>query len=357
MIKNALADCFKEARLSTTGGSDLEYNKYVGQVSTIMRLLTSKDSDLFSCFDKSGESALVDNNFLKRILIYNHIRSNKGEYKGKLELEHVFRFCRMFIKITKNLGYHITFKTADLQDIHLTTIATDVNVTINNLCLYVPIVIPNAQTQVMFNESIKNNYTIIFDSWYTECKTSNDGRELPIDIGGNVLDINSPKYLRGVFQTQNRIAVPNKGNSIGIFDTINVTKFFVEIDGARYPRDGVSTNFEKHSHLDQYRDLKLTYKEYIGEQLLTLYVSYTDMKCFYPIQVIDLRLQVDHITPKKIRLFEEFCEDSDKERLFILLTRHRQIEMISDGNKIIEVKVIKVIEYENIKFYRFYKKF
>ena len=56
------------------------------------------------------------------------------------------------------------------------------------------------------------------------------------------------------------------------------------------------------------------------------------MKNFYPIQVIDLKFQVDHITPKKLQLFEEFCEDPDNERLFIILIRHRQIEMISDGN-------------------------
>ena len=65
LTNNALAFCFKEDRLSTTGGSDLEYNKYVVQVSTIMRLLTSKDGDLSSCFDKSGGSPLNDNNVLK----------------------------------------------------------------------------------------------------------------------------------------------------------------------------------------------------------------------------------------------------------------------------------------------------
>ena len=64
------------------------------------------------------------------------------------------------------------------------------------------------------------------------------------------------------------------------------------------------------------------------------------MKNFYPIQVTDLRFQVDHITPKKIQLFEEFFEDPDNERLFIILIRHRPIEIISDGKKIIEVKVI-----------------
>ena len=64
------------------------------------------------------------------------------------------------------------------------------------------------------------------------------------------------------------------------------------------------------------------------------------MKYFYPLQITDLRHQVDHITPKKIQIFEEFLEDPANERLFLILVRHRQVEMISDGNKIIQFKVI-----------------
>ena len=56
------------------------------------------------------------------------------------------------------------------------------------------------------------------------------------------------------------------------------------------------------------------------------------MKYLYPIQIPDLRHQVDHLTPKKIQLFEEFSEDPAVERLFIILVRHRQIEIISDGH-------------------------
>ena len=33
----------------------------------------------------------------------------------------------------------------------------DINVTINNLYLYVPNLISNVETQVMFNEAIQNN--------------------------------------------------------------------------------------------------------------------------------------------------------------------------------------------------------
>ena len=40
---------FKEAPLATTGASDLEKNKYVGQISTIMIIILSKDDDLLSC--------------------------------------------------------------------------------------------------------------------------------------------------------------------------------------------------------------------------------------------------------------------------------------------------------------------
>ena len=339
LINNAFVYCFTQAILSTTGGMDLEDIKYVGQVSTIMRLLTSKDGDLSSYFDKNGEAVIDDNNPLKRILINNHaVDANKGRIKGHIALEHIFGFCKTFKKITKNLGFHLKYKMNDLQDIIFTTLANDINVTINSLYLFVPILIPNSQTQVMFNEAIMNNYTITFDSWYTEQKISNDGRELQVIIG-SAQHINSPKYIISAFQTPAR-TTPNKNSNPAIFDDNHVTKYFVEIDGVRYPKDGVLIKFKENSYLNQYRDLKLFYKEYVGEELLQPYISYPDMKYLYPIQITDLRHQVDHLTPKKIQLFEEFSEDPGNERLFILLVRHRQIEMISDGNKIIDVKVI-----------------
>ena len=339
LINNAFAYCFTQATLTTTGGMDIEDIKYVGQVSTIMRLLTSKDGDLSSYSDKNGETVLDDDNPLKQILINNHaVEANKGKIKGHLALEHIFGFCKTFKKLTKNLGFHLKFKMNDLQDIIFTTLPNDITVTINSLYLYVPQLIPSTSTQVMFNEAIMNNYTIGFDSWYTERKISNDGRELQVD-NGSAQQINSPKYLISAFQTNARTS-PNKTVNPAIFDSNHVTKYFVEIDGVRYPKDRVLTNFEENSYLDQYRDLKLFYKEYVGEPQLTPYISYPDMKYRYPIQITDLRHQFDHITPKKVQLFQEFSEDPNNERLFIILIRHRQIGMISDGNKIIEVKVI-----------------
>ena len=158
---------------------------------------------------------------------------------------------------------------------------------------------------MLFNECIMNNYRVTFDSWYTERKNSNDGREIQVEIG-SAQHTNSPKYLIGAFQTKGRIETPDKSRNLAVFDTNNVGKYCIEIDGACYPRDGVLTNFEENSYLDQYRDLKLIYKEYVGEELLHPYMSYPDMKHFYPIQVTDLRFQVDHITPEKYNYSKNF---------------------------------------------------
>ena len=61
------------------------------------------------------------------------------------------------------------------------------------------------------------------------------------------------------------------------------------------------------------------------------------MKTKYP---IDLGHQPVHITPKKIQLFQENGADPDNASVFLILIRRGEIEPISDGNKLKEVKVI-----------------
>ena len=56
------------------------------------------------------------------------------------------------------------FRTNDLQDIMFRTLGNDITVTINNSNLFVPIFIPITETQIIFIESIENNYTITYDS-------------------------------------------------------------------------------------------------------------------------------------------------------------------------------------------------
>ena len=226
-----------------------------------------------------------------------------------------------------------------MQKILYTSIAegTQINVTINSLYLYVPFLIPSTETQLMFNESIENNYRIFFDERYTERRIATD-QIYQVDIG-SAQSVKSPKYLICAHQTTDRADLPNKRTNISVFDHLDVRKYYIEIDGVRCPRDAVFTNYIQNDYLDQYKDVKLFYKEYVSEELLNPFMSYPDMKTKYPIQVIDLRFQVDHITPKKIQLFEEYRAAPANAKLFIIMIRRREIEMVSDGNKLIEVKV------------------
>ena len=57
-IMDSLIFCLQteESRLSTSSGTERENTKYLGPVSTIMRLLIQKDGDLTSYFDKIHET-------------------------------------------------------------------------------------------------------------------------------------------------------------------------------------------------------------------------------------------------------------------------------------------------------------
>ena len=87
------------------------------------------------------------------MLIDNHTDATKGKIKEYLYLEDIFGFCKTFKKVTKNLGFILMLKTADLQDIIYTNMADDINVTFNSLYLYIPNLIPSVETQLLSNEA------------------------------------------------------------------------------------------------------------------------------------------------------------------------------------------------------------
>ena len=98
-----------------------------------MRVISNKDGDLLSEFDNFNQNDIAVLERLadlppqirstphQKMLVNNHTDANKSKIKGHLYLEDIFEFCKSFKKVTKNLGFHLILKTADLQDffIHL----------------------------------------------------------------------------------------------------------------------------------------------------------------------------------------------------------------------------------------------
>ena len=73
--------------------------------------------------------------------------------------------------------------------------------------------IPCTETQLMFNESIPNDFKLSFDDLYTERKIATDLID-QVDIG-STQSVNSAEYLICAQQTKTRLNDPDKNlNSI-----------------------------------------------------------------------------------------------------------------------------------------------
>ena len=199
-----------------------------------MRVISNKDGDLLSQFENFNENDIpvferladlppqIRDTTHQKMLINNHTDAKKGKIKRYLYLEHIFGFCKTFKKVTKNIGFHLMFETNDLQNIIYSSMAEDINVTINNLYLYVPNLIPSVETQVMFNEATQNNYKISYDEYFTQRRVISD-MITQMEIGSSQ-QINSPKYLIGAHQTRARADTANKENNIAIFNNLDLRK-------------------------------------------------------------------------------------------------------------------------------------
>ena len=124
---------------------------------------------------------------------------------------------------------------------------------------------------------------------------------------------NSLLYLNAVHQEnqeterENPMRPSNQYNN-AIFDNVDVRRYFVEIDGIRYPKDPIDVCYTENISLDQYRNPKLFVKENFEESLVSPLKSCLDMKIIYSMQTSVFAFEIDHVTLKKIQLLDECNE-------------------------------------------------
>ena len=88
LVNNVFAYTIHDSRISTSTRCENELNKFVGPVSTIMRLISQRHGDLSTDFDVTDESeAAIKDTCLKQKLINNHAEANSELIRGHLPLE------------------------------------------------------------------------------------------------------------------------------------------------------------------------------------------------------------------------------------------------------------------------------
>ena len=182
--------------------------------------------------------------------------------------------------------------------------ADDINVTLKILYLLTPNLIPSFETQLTFNGATQNKYKTAFDEYYTERRVISD-LILQHDIAS--AQVNGPKSLTCAHQTKDRTGAPDKKINIAIFDILDLRNYHVERDSLRYPTDSLLINYEQIDYIEQYKDFKIFFMEYIGEPIINPLISYRDMKTKYAIRKKDIRHQPHHITSEKFTFFKNIA--------------------------------------------------
>ena len=231
LVNNAFAYTVHDDRISISTRVEIEQNKHVGPISTIIRLVTQKGGDLFTFFDITDESEdEINSSSLKKILIDNHTEADRGLIRCHLPLEYIFSFARSFKKITKRLGFELDLRTPNRkQDIMYTTLLdNEVNVTINSISLFIPQIIPSPETLVIFNEAVSKIFSLSYESWTTDRKAVDTSREFQVDVS-TASNINSPLYLIAAHQKTQKLdaagdVLPNNRFIKATFDHVDVKK-------------------------------------------------------------------------------------------------------------------------------------
>ena len=110
LVNKGFAFCFKETRLFTTTGSDIEQNKFCCQISTIMKVISNKSDYLISQIGNINENGIpVPERLLNlppqiretphhKKVINSHTDMNKSKIKIYKHLEDNFGFCKFLKK-------------------------------------------------------------------------------------------------------------------------------------------------------------------------------------------------------------------------------------------------------------------
>lgn len=199
-------------------------------------------------------------------------------------------------------------------------------ISIDDISLIVyPVEYEETKKAVLMNElqhlSEKNEYIIQFKTWQTIEKPGINGKSVTIPLSTLYRSNKNPLFIMFAFQK-------NRSNDHMVytseFDNMNLFQYYIEINGRKYPEDGVKVNFEDKDVSQAYTDY-MDYRRRYGEGNKTLvYCKPKEFISARTIFVRDLVRQPDPISTAnpKITLHMEFrknIKESDNVTCYIII--------------------------------------
>lgn len=169
--------------------------------------------------------------------------------------------------------------------------------------------------------SHKNEYILQFKTWQTIMKTGISGKSITLPLTNLYRSNRNPLFVMFAFQKGRR---NNQLVSTSLFDNMSLCNYYVEINGRKYPEDGVKANF-KDGDVSQTYCNHLDYRRRYGKETNMIpYLTPVDFTGSRPIFVSDVVRQPDNISMAKpsIILHAEFqneIKEADNVDLYVIL--------------------------------------
>ena len=333
---------FSEATLSNSSQKKLEHVEQVYQATLMHKMLSSGEGELMTYFEKDTQDAAVVNTERRNRLLNN--TPEKGTLFVRIPLKDIFGYVYHQDKITYGLGYILKLRTADHANAIFRTIADVAKLTINDISLYVSHYTPSVENQTLVTNVVLNKEPITMG--YVERKVftkqvntnSSWNFELGVEAGMQL-----PIYVIVGFQSADRLG-PAQTQNNGVFDQLPIIEAYCKIGSVKYPDESINLDYLRNDYDDGYNEVLKFFREYVGEQTVTPYITFQDFKEKYNLYLFDLRNQRDHIASQQVTATFKFVAGDDvvaeNYTAFALVLTNRVINITSDGSRQFDIDVM-----------------
>lgn len=259
-----------------------------------------------------------------------------GRFAFNIPFSHIFGFAE-YEKVLYSLQHILKFtRAADTLSIHRANGVTDGKIILHDIQWVIPKVTPSSVMRMELMEVVKNKSVIPINF----CGRNDQSTTVTRDVRdfqwmiNQSAGIEKPRWIIVGFQTNK---IRSQEQNPAVFDHVNLTSAFVELNGDRYPSNDKIINFAENDYVDFYEMTDEFKREYyqINNLIGGTQIDLVNFKKLFPILVFDVRHQSEVVKSNvmSIKLNFKFSENiPEHTHIYGIIISDRVAKLTSDGH-------------------------
>lgn len=260
-----------------------------------------------------------------------------GDFSFNIPFSHIFGFAA-HDSVLYSLRHTLKFtRGPDDLPIHRANGVADGKITLTDIRWVIPKITPSVEVRTGLLEEVKNRK----ESLVSFCARTDDHTIVTQNVRNYEWNINrstgieKPRWIIVGFQTDK---TRTQEQNPAVFDHINITDAFVQLNSEKYPSEDTSIDFATNDYVD-FCDMAEEFKrEYYGFNNLIggTQIDMINYRKLFPLIVFDVRHQSEVIKSNimNIRLNFKFSVNVPAQTsMYVVILSDRVMKLTSDGQK------------------------